>query len=215
MRRLVALVVLITACADASGSIPSTLSVPGGDSETSTTLPDHADAGSGGATTTVVDTLETCVTGEAPTDPSAGGDTDREIAPNFTLAMADGACYILSETSKPVYLVFWAEWCPTCRGELPVVDRVAADYADRVDFVAPVWKSGEAAAIEAAATLFRSGQIKWGMDNEEVIFGLYGVPYQPVTVLIATDRTVVEAWPGVRSESQIRSSLDDLIALSS
>ena len=46
-----------------------------------------------------------------------------------------------------------------------------------------------------------------------MIFGLYGVPYQPVTVLIAHDDTVVEAWPGVRSEDEIRAALDDLVAL--
>jgi peroxiredoxin len=54
----------------------------------------------------------------------------------------------------------------------------------------------------------------WGLDAEEEIFALYGVPYQPVTVLIAADRTVVEAWDGVRSEADLREALDRLIALS-
>jgi peroxiredoxin len=196
MKRMALLLVLATACADASGSMADTTNgieiddttstiatgVVGGDSTTSTTtsIPDH----------------------------------DRDLAPDFTLILADGETFTLSEGTRPVYLVFWAEWCPVCRRELPVVDLVAADYADRVDFVAPVWKSGLEAATQAAESLFQSGQIKWGMDSEEVIFGLYGVPYQPVTVLIAADGTVAEAWPGVRPESQIRSSLDELLALS-
>ena len=64
-----------------------------------------------------------------------------------------------------------------------------------------------------AEQLFLSGQIIWGLDEEEEIFGLYGVPYQPVTVLIAADGTVVEAWDGLRAEEEIRASLDELIAL--
>lgn len=53
----------------------------------------------------------------------------------------------------------------------------------------------------------------WGLDETEGIFQIYGVPYQPVTVLIASDDTVVEAWPGIRSEEDIRASLENLISL--
>jgi len=53
----------------------------------------------------------------------------------------------------------------------------------------------------------------WGLDEEEVVFGLYGVPYQPVTVLIGADGTVVEAWAGIKSEDEMRQALDSLIAL--
>jgi hypothetical protein len=36
--------------------------------------------------------------------------SDRPVAPDFTLQLGDGGSYTLSEGSKPVYLVFWAEW---------------------------------------------------------------------------------------------------------
>jgi hypothetical protein len=36
-----------------------------------------------------------------------------------------------------------------------------------------------------------------------------------VSVLIAADRTVVEAWDGLRAEDDIRTALDNLIELSS
>lgn len=96
---------------------------------------------------------------------------------------------------------------------MPVVDSLAAEYGDQVDFVAPAWKSSYEATEDRANELFQSGQIMWGLDAEEEIFALYGVPYQPVTVLIAADQTVVEAWDGVRAETEIRTALDDLIAL--
>jgi hypothetical protein len=94
-----------------------------------------------------------------------------------------------------------------------VLDVIATEYAESVDFVAPAWKSGEAAAIAAAAELMPSGNIRWGLDPDEVIFQLYGVPYQPVSVLIGADQTVVEAWAGVRSEEEIRTALDNLLAI--
>lgn len=96
---------------------------------------------------------------------------------------------------------------------MPVVDNLAAEYGDRVDFVAPAWKAGLGATRSRAEELLTSGRIMWGLDEEEEIFRLYGVVYQPVTVLIAADRTVVEAWDGLRAEDEIRASLDRLVAL--
>jgi hypothetical protein len=96
---------------------------------------------------------------------------------------------------------------------LPVVDQLAAEFADRVDFVAPAWKSSFELTEARAEELFLSGEIMWGLDEDQEIFALYGVPYQPVTVLIAADGTVVEAWPGARDESEIRSALENLIGL--
>ncbi len=97
---------------------------------------------------------------------------------------------------------------------MPVVDGLAAEYGDRVDFVAPAWKSSFEATEARADELFNSGDIMWGLDEDEEIFQLYGIPYQPVTVLIAADQTVVEAWDGLRPEDEIRAAIDDLIALS-
>jgi len=37
---------------------------------------------------------------------------------------------------KPVVLVFWATWCPSCRKELPEFDRVRKSLGDDVQFVA-------------------------------------------------------------------------------
>lgn len=90
---------------------------------------------------------------------------------------------------------------------------MAAEYSDRVDFVAPAWKSNFELTSERAAQLLQSGTVMWGLDETQGVFELYGVPYQPVTVLIAHDDTVVEAWPGVRSEEEIRQAIESVIAL--
>jgi hypothetical protein len=97
---------------------------------------------------------------------------------------------------------------------LPVVDKLAAEYADRVDFVAPAWKSDFAATEARALELFTSGRVQWGLDEDEEIFALYGVPYQPVTVLVAGDRTVLETWTGLRDEAEIREAIENLIGVS-
>jgi thiol-disulfide isomerase/thioredoxin len=43
----------------------------------------------------------------------------------------DGA----SLRDRPVLLWFWAPWCPTCRSQLPEVQRIASAYGDRLQVV--------------------------------------------------------------------------------
>ena len=79
-------------------------------------------------------------------------------------------------------------------------------------FLAVAWKGTAEDTAERAAQIMPSGRILWGLDTEEEVFALYGVPYQPVTVLIGADKTVVDAWPGVLGEDEIRARLDTLVA---
>jgi thioredoxin-like negative regulator of GroEL len=62
--------------------------------------------------------------------------------------------------------------------------------------------------------LLASGDISWGLDEDEDIFEKYGVPYQPVTVLITADMKVADSWPGALPEDEIRARLDRLLELS-
>lgn len=56
--------------------------------------------------TTVASTAGTApaTTGETAADPDAA------VAPDFTLELGSGGEFALSEETKPVYMVFWAEW---------------------------------------------------------------------------------------------------------
>lgn len=98
---------------------------------------------------------------------------------------------------------------------MPVVDAIAVDYGDQIDFVAPAWKSDFERTEARALETFVSGEVLWGLDEDEDIFERYGVPYQPVTVLITSDMRVADAWAGVLAEDEIRARLDHLLEISS
>ena len=95
---------------------------------------------------------------------------------------------------------------------MPVIDALSNEYGDRVSFVAPAWNSTFEATRAAAENLMPSGNILWGLDEDKAVFEAYGVPYQPVTVLIAADGTIFDAWPGVRGETELRDALDRLVS---
>ncbi|MGB1239185.1 MAG: peroxiredoxin family protein [Pseudomonadales bacterium] len=59
-------------------------------------------------------------------------------APQFTLQTLEGKNFDLSQYrgEKPVYLVFWATWCPICRAEIPHIKKLYQELGDKVEFLA-------------------------------------------------------------------------------
>jgi hypothetical protein len=93
---------------------------------------------------------------------------------------------------------------------LPVVESLAQEYGEDVAFVAPAWRSNLALTSARAAELIPSGKIRWGLDEVEEIFSLYGIPYQPASVFIK-EGVIVERWQGARSEEEMRAVLESLL----
>jgi len=60
-------------------------------------------------------------------------------APDFTVTTTEGNKIKLSDVTaqdKPVLVYFMATWCPYCRQDLTVVNRVYPKYKDLVEFIA-------------------------------------------------------------------------------
>jgi thioredoxin-like negative regulator of GroEL len=53
--------------------------------------------------------------------------------------------------------------------------------------------------------------VKWGLDTDESVFQAFGVPYQPASVMIASDGTIVDSWAGARGEAELREAIETLI----
>jgi len=53
-------------------------------------------------------------------------------APDFTLKTATGETYNLSAQKGQAVLVnLWATWCPPCRAEMPVIEKMYKEYKDQ------------------------------------------------------------------------------------
>ncbi len=55
---------------------------------------------------------------------------------NWTLVDAEGQTVQLKDLAdKPIFINFWASWCAPCIAEMPSIEKLFADYHDKVNFV--------------------------------------------------------------------------------
>lgn len=86
---------------------------------------------------------------------------------------------IEASAQQPVLVDFWAPWCAPCRQLMPILDRLAEEYAGRLKLA------------------------KVNTDEEQALAQQLGVRSLP-TVVLFKDRAVAEHFVGLVPEAQIR-----------
>jgi cytochrome c biogenesis protein CcmG, thiol:disulfide interchange protein DsbE len=128
-------------------------------------------------------------------------------APDLQLPTLEGEEVRISELSDgPLLLTFWASWCATCTSNMPLLNRLAQDWADRgVRVAGVVIDDRHAAALAKAAehghsypSLFDSGS------DASAAYTVTGVPE---TFLIDADGTIAAKWFGPLPEHDVELKL--------
>jgi thiol-disulfide isomerase/thioredoxin len=110
---------------------------------------------------------------------------------------------------KPVFLNFWATWCPPCIAEMPSIQDLYDEYKDKVAFVLI---SGESASVVEA--FMEKNQYNLPVFSlKSSIPSIFETSTIPATFLISpSGRLVVQKNGAAKWDSQrIKKILDDLI----
>ena len=139
---------------------------------------------------------------------SAGG----EQAFPFSLTFFDGTSFDLAghlaTDGRPVFLNFWASWCPPCRAEMPDISEAAAAHPE-VQFIGIAVSDDEAPAREYAAEV----QVGYplGFDATGVIEAHFPSPGLPATFLISGSGEIVRTYVGQMSPALIEELVAELL----
>lgn len=124
-------------------------------------------------------------------DPTAGSRSPTTSVADlaFTGETLDGSSYDGRQLAgKPAVLWFWAPWCPTCRAQAGRVEKIATEYAGRVNVVAVGGLSADGDIRAFARDVDGPTHL---IDAKGAIWRHFGVTAQSTYVVLDADGAVV------------------------
>jgi peroxiredoxin len=134
----------------------------------------------------------------------------RRPAPALRVTAFDGQTVTLEGLrGRPAVVNFFESWCPICQAEQPDLSRLARALAGRVGFVGV---SNHDTVADGRAYQ-RRFDISYPLANDASgrTWARWGVPYQPVTVLLDAQGRIAQRFDGGTTAGALRTALAYLL----
>jgi len=129
-------------------------------------------------------------------------------APAFSLAGTDGSRVSLgSLAGKPLVINFWATYCPPCKAEMPMLQRVMGAQTSAQLVLVNEGDNTQAATDFLRALGVTSSSL---LDSDLTVGHSYGAIALPTTVFVAVDGTIASRQVGQLDERVLDAELATL-----
>ena len=149
---------------------------------------------------------------KAPATGLSGLSRLQKPAPEIRMPLFEGGELLLSQyRGQPMVINFWASWCPPCREEAFLLERLWRTYEEEgVAFVGVDIQDTE----ERGRAFLKEFEITYpnGMDLDGKITVDYGVVGLPVTFFVNRGGVVERRWVGAVRERQLVAWVEEMIA---
>ena len=127
-------------------------------------------------------------------------------AMDFELKDLQGTQIRLSSfRGKIVLLDFWATWCPPCRKELPSIEKLHREFADKDVVVLGI--NDEDAGTVKGFLKKNEYTLATLMDSKKNVHRMYGARSIPTVIVIDRQGVIRAHYIGGRSEANLREGL--------
>lgn len=147
----------------------------------------------------------------AATEQATDSSSKMRMAPDFTLEDLGGKTVSLSDSAGQVRLIdFWATWCAPCREEVPMLNELHGDYADRGLRILAISDEG--------ADLIQEFVDEYDVAYTNLVgttdlFEEYGALGLPTAYLVDQDGRIVDFFFGPKSKRQLEEKIRGLLEL--
>ncbi len=133
-------------------------------------------------------------------------------AADFALKSTDGEqVELASLRGKVVVLDFWATWCGPCRRELPIVDKLRAEFGSDVQFLG----INDEDNGTVKGFLKKNGYgLTVLMDSKHTVNRTYGVRSIPTLLVIDRDGVIRQHFVGGREEKELHEAIAAVLGAS-
>lgn len=133
-------------------------------------------------------------------------------APDFKVASLDSkriSYYSDFKGNKPVYLIFWATWCPICKSELPVWKNLHKQLGNKIEFIGINVGINEKA--ETVKEYVKKNTLNFTVifDKEQKIIKAFGVMGTPTHIII--DRKGVIRYRDSKLPEDLGKHMEELL----
>ncbi len=118
------------------------------------------------------------------------------LAPDFALQDLKGKTWKLSDLKgKVVFINFWATWCPPCREEMPSMEALHRDMADKPFQILTILSNDEP---KMADTFARKNGYTFPIlvDRDGAVSATYGITGVPETFIVNADGLLLRKFIG-------------------
>ena len=135
-------------------------------------------------------------------------------AVDFTVYDAEGNEVMLSDfKGKPIILTFWAEWCPYCKQQMPLIQDYYDEYQDEIQFL-EIWSKDESRSTmaDAIAYIEEMGYTFPAYYDDKLEASIaYSAFALPLTYYINEDFQLIAKTSGALNEPTLQSVVEMLL----
>ena len=133
-----------------------------------------------------------------------------ELAPEFVLENFEGEVVRLSDfKGKPIFIDFWAGWCPFCVGELPEIEKTHQEYGD--DLVVLGIHRTDTESVDVGKKFADKHGATYPLlkDEDGSAYNTFtgGRPFMPVSIFIDSNGIIQDLRFGPKTAEQIHESI--------
>lgn len=136
-----------------------------------------------------------------------------KLAPDFELKTYDGKLVRFSDFrgKKPVFLNFWAGWCPFCLEEMPLMAKVQERFGDK--YITLGVNRGESlnTAKKFSDSVGVTNRMLLVLDKKDAIYNLYGGFAMPYSIFIDKNGVIQDIKLGPLQEQELEEKIRKIL----